>query len=248
MARVLAIVPFFGGTSSATHSLEETRLGYLEATVRSIEEQLGVVPVICQTADDKVRLPHNLPTPLRIPTDPIWLPYAACKWAQDWVYQAHNELEYVYYSEADQVLHMHDEDVLGFATDEQYVAPWRLDKVGPNGECELEGSAQIEIDGERYAIANGAHHIPRDGTEEDKWGVVDIHAQQQAFSGAWLATRAYFLRVPFRKMRVLPVEHASGFDVKSIGDCVKTAWVERFWIDHLSPRDRWAQPQESDTE
>jgi hypothetical protein len=234
MARVLAVVPFFGGTSSATHSLEETRLDYLTRTLDSLTE-LGWQATVYQTRKDKVDVPMSV----RLDIPPIHLPFAACVHAQ----KLGGDSEFVAYTEADQVWHLHDEDVLNQADDEQYVVPWRLDLVGPNGECESPGSAQIEMDGAMYAVANGGHRVPKDG---DQWGFIDFHAQQQAFAGAWLARRDLFGRIPFRRMTVLPVEHASGFDIKSIATAIRTTWVQRFWIDHLSPRDRWDTSLESD--
>lgn len=232
MVNVLAIIPFFGGSSTATHSLEETRKDYLARTIASINDQLGVAPRVYQAKTDKVDVPGST----RLDVDPIWLPWAACVNAQ----QASDEFDVIYVTEADQVLHVHDEDVLEIPNDTRYLAPWRLDMVGPNGECELGGGARYEIGDPpvEYSIANGSHHL----MQEAGWGVLPIHANQQAFSGAFFATRDYFRRIKFRKMRLLPVEHATGFDANAVGTCVKTEWLERCWVDHLSPRDRWQQP------
>jgi hypothetical protein len=233
---VLAIIPFFGGTSSATHSQEDTRMGDLEQTLESVEDA-GFVPITFQSDRDKVKLFGSI----RLDVDPIWLPYAACRYAQSnydvgGTYGWSPDLVYV--TEADQVLHMRDEKVLSIPNDTRYLAPWRLDLVDPEtGEGEMEGAAKYILDGKTYGISNGSHKVALHPNLHPM-GVVEQHAQQQAFSGAYLCTADFFRRIKFRKMRVLPVEHATGFDAKSTGTCVKTAEIERFFVDHLSPRDR----------
>jgi hypothetical protein len=234
MVKVTAIVPFFGGTSTATHSLEDTRLEYLRRTLESLEE-LGFDTYVYQAKKDKVDVPHSI----RLDIDPIWLPWAACVDAQRSL-EVDEHCDLVYVTEADQVLHVHDEGVYEIPNSRQYLAPWRLDMAGPNGECEVPTAARYEIGAVEYSIANGAHHLMK----EADWGVLPIHANQQAFSGCYFATLEYFFSIKFRKMRLLPVEHATGFDANAVGTCVKTQWLERCWVDHLSPRDRWQQSEQ----
>jgi formylglycine-generating enzyme required for sulfatase activity len=70
--------------------------------------------------------------------------------------------------------------------------------------------------GKKYAIANGAHRlVVHDADSLGPWGVVPQHAQQQSFSGCYFATPEFFSRIKFRKRRLLPVEHATGFDAKA---------------------------------
>ena len=229
-----AVVPFFGGTSTATHSLEDTRKEYLARTLDSLDA-LEIRYTVYQARKDKVKVGGSV----TLDIDPIWLPYAACVDLQRKLDDV--EVDLIYVTEADQVLHVHDENVYEIPTDTRYLAPWRLDMVGPNGECEVPTAARYEI-GEppvEYSIANGAHHL----MQAAGWGFLPIHANQQAFSGAYFATREYFKKIKFRKMRLLPVEHATGFDANAVGTCVKTEWLERCWVDHLSPRDRWQQPE-----
>ncbi len=228
---IQSVLPFFGGTSSATHSQEETRVSYLEQTVTSLLD-LGFETKVFQAKKDRVSILHLPVDVICLDVDPIWLPYAAATFEQET-----GRSDLVYVTEADQVLHVHDEQVFEIPNNKQYLTPWRLDLVGPNGECEIEGSPQYAIDGKTYSITNGAHHIPLEG---DQWSTVKIHGNQSAFSGAFLATREFFQWINFRKMRMLPVEHATGFDANATGTCVRTAWVDRCWIEHLSPRDRWA--------
>jgi hypothetical protein len=237
MVKVHAIVPFFGGTSTATHSLEDTRVDYLHRTLESLEEN-GITYTVFQSRKDKVDIRGAFgggSTLLDI--EPIWLPWAACTAVQRGYAGLAADVYYV--TEADQVLHVHDEDVYKIPDATHYLAPWRLDMVGPNGECEVQTAARYEIGDVEYSIANGAHHL----MQAAGWGVLPIHANQQAFSGAFFATREYFKKIKFRKMRLLPVEHATGFDANAVGTCVKTEWLERCWVDHLSPRDRWQQPE-----
>lgn len=225
-----AVVPFFGGTSTATHSLEETRLQYLEQTLASLDA-LGIGHTVYQSRKDKVKVKGSL----TLDIEPVWLPWAACVEMQSKLDDV--EVDLIYVTEADQVLHVHDEDVYEIPNSERYLAPWRLDMVGPNGECEVPTAARYDVGGVEYSIANGAHHL----MAQANWGVLEIHANQQAFSGCYFATPEYFSKIKFRKMRLLPVEHATGFDANAVGTCVKTDALERCWVDHLSPRDRWQQ-------
>lgn len=233
MVRILAVIPFFGGTSSASHSKEEMRLDYLAQTTASLTA-LDFDLQIVQAKKDPVEVPGGS---IRLDVDPIHLPWAACTAAQQSIVDSGTQ-KLVYVTEADQVLHVHDEDVYKIPDDTRYLAPWRLDMVGPNGEAELAGVQRVQVGDAEYSITNGGHHLRG---ENDPWGVLKIHANQQAFSGAFLCTADFFRRIKFRKMRVLPVEHATGFDANSTGDCVKTASVERCWLDHLSPREKWSE-------
>lgn len=225
LVRITALIPFFAGESSATHSKTETRLDYLRQTVESLRE-LGVVPFVFQTdREPSAKVSAGIE---HLRTDPVWLPYAACIRAQD---QFVNH-DLVLVTEADHVWHVADEAVFDIPNDKQYLAPWRLDLVGPNGEMENPGSPTHG----KYAIANGAHHLE---DVDDPWGVLPIYGNQAAFSGAFICTADFFKRIKFRKMRLLPVEHSTGFDANATGLCVKTATVDRCWVDHLSPRDRY---------
>ena len=227
--RVTALIPFFGGKSSATHSKTETRLDYLKKTIESIAE-LGWDFTVFQTKEDKVKVPESH----IIDVESIWLPYAmvdACH------HEGFIDLgDLVYVTEADQILHIADEDVFEIPNEERYLAPWRLDLVGPNGEAEYANGRYKLSSGEMYGITNGASLL---GKDYDPFDVIPVHSSQGSFSGAFLCTAGYFRRIKFRKMQNLPVEHATGLDAKSAGLCVKTANVERFYVDHLSPRERW---------
>jgi len=174
--------------------------------------------------------------------EPEWLPYRACTYMQERLANGW-KTDLVYVTEADQILWVADTDAFSIPNDSRYLAPWRLDLIGPNGECELPGAAEyVTRTGKKYSITNGAHKVALH-KGDTSWGVVEQHAQQQAFSGAYFATPEFFSRITFRKRRVLPVEHATGFDAKSTGLCVKTADIERCWVDHLSPRDRHPKPE-----
>lgn len=234
LLRVLAVVPFFGGVSSATHSKTETRLDYLAQTIESLKA-LHFDVWVYQAKRDTVVVPQRS---IRLDVDPTWLPVAACRHLQaEFKSLADIYASHIYVTEADQVLHLADEGVFDFCTDESYVAPWRLDLVGPNGECESPEGGKYGIDGTLYGIANGAGHLV--AAPEDPQGAIPVRSAQGSFSGAFLCTVEYFKRIKFRKMHNLPVEHATGFDAKSTGECFKTSQVERFYVDHLSPRDRW---------
>lgn len=243
--RIDAIIPFFAGTSSATHSTEDTRLDYLRQTLDSLAAY-DIRATVFVTKRDRALTQIELPVkPIVLDIEAEWLPWATCVRAQERLYDTRPDLIYV--TEADQILWVADTDVFSIPNDSRYLAPWRLDLIGPNGECELQGAAEyVTRTGKKYSITNGAHKAALH-KGDTHWGLVEQHAQQQAFSGAYFATPEFFSRITFRKRRVLPVEHATGFDAKSTGLCVKTADIERCWVDHLSPRDRFQitpDPQE----
>jgi hypothetical protein len=176
----------------------------------------------------------DVPGSIRLDVDPIWLPWALMTYIQSLDLKS----GLIYVTEADQVIHLADDGVYDFCTDTSYVAPWRLDLEGPNGECEFEESRRfVTADGTIYRISNGAGTL--DGAPNEPFGTIPIRSTQGAFSGAFLCTVEFFRKIKFRKALNLPVEHATGFDAKSTGKCLKTTHVERFWVDHLSPRDRW---------
>jgi len=229
--RKLAIVPFFGGTSSATHSKIETRLDYLAKTLESLRE-IGFDPLVYQAKSDKVAVEGSK----RLNIEPIWLPWATCTDVK--AFLSHDCLVLV--TEADHVWHVSDEAVWEIPNKSQYLAPWRLDLVGPQGEMENPGSPTYKVNGKEYAIANGAHHLV---DSDDPFGIIPVHGNQSAFSGAFVATSEFFKLIKFRKRHLLPVEHATGFDANATGLCVKTVSVNRCWIDHLSPRDRYQSPE-----
>lgn len=241
--RIHAVIPFFGGSSSATHSQEETRFDYLEQTLDSLAAY-GITPNIFVTRRDKTAPWEKLANPRVeiLDIEPEWLPWAACTY-----WQRHGKVgDLVYVTEADQILWVADTDVFSIPNSSRYLAPWRLDLIGPNGECELPGAAEyVTRTGKRYSITNGAHKAALN-KGDIHFGVVEQHAQQQAFSGAYFAAPEFFSLIKFRKRRILPVEHATGFDAKSTGLCVKTADIERCWVDHLSPRDRWTTTEQEE--
>jgi len=240
--RIDAVIPFFAGTSAATHSSEDTRLDYLQQTLDSLAAY-DITSHVFVTKRDRGLADLILSVqPMVLDIQPEWLPWAACTyWQKE---GARGDLVYV--TEADQVLWVADTDVFSIPNDSRYLAPWRLDLVGPNGECEMpEGAKYVTRTGRQYSISNGAHRlVAHDVDKLGPYTVIPQHAQQQAFSGAYFATPEFFSRIKFRKRRVLPVEHATGFDAKAIGLCVKTSDVERLWVDHLSPRDRHQPPKE----
>jgi len=245
--QIEAVIPFFAGTSSATHSVEDTRLDYLQQTLDSLSAY-GIEPNVFVTKRDKRIADLIIPVkPEVLDVEPEWLPWAACTRMQQWLAQDQSP-DLIYVTEADQILWVADTDVFNIPNGSRYLAPWRLDLVGPNGECELPDAAKyVTRTGKTYSISNGAHRlVAHDAPNLDKfYGVIPQHAQQQAFSGAYFATPEFFSRIKFRKRRVLPVEHATGFDAKATGECVKTADVERLWVDHLSPRDRFQPIEET---
>lgn len=223
MADVAAYVPFFGGRSSAAHSKEESRLADLEATVESVRQTFGVEPTVVQWKKDRVDVPGSV----RLKFDnPVWLPYHTVQHALK------ETSEFVYYTEADQIVSLEDSGVFDRCTEDSYVAPWRLAEIPPGMMFE-DDVMQHQIDGVRYSVSSGGS-VPRG---DDPAGFIEFCSSKGSFSGAWLARRDFLRRVKWRRMHVLPVEHTSGFDLLTAGHCYRTARLERFWINHLSARE-----------
>lgn len=242
--RIDAVIPFFGGSSVATHSREDTRWDYLQQTLDSLAAY-DIRPHIFVSRRDKSDSAARLADrAFRLDIEPEWLPWAACSLAQQSIAP---KTDLVYVTEADQILWVADTDVFSIPNSTRYLAPWRLDLVGPNGECELpDGPKYVTRTGKQYSITNGAHRLVAHDAANNPFTVIPQHAQQQAFSGCYFAAPEFFGRIKFRKRRVLPVEHATGFDAKSTGLCVKTSDVERCWVEHLSPLDRHPQPEQEE--
>jgi hypothetical protein len=211
MKRV-ALIPYFGGTSTATHSRTDTRRSYLDQTIGSLDG-FDVIVGVCRQEDVDGVL---------VEAKPEWLPAVFFKWAQENV-----DADLVYVTEADHILTL-DPTLLAVPDDQNYLVPHRLNEIGPEGQGR--GTHQeIFLNGVEYQAPNG---LP-EGEDE----FYRPSSLVPCFGGAFLATLALFRRINFRLNDGSPVECATGFDVYQVGECLKTTAVERFWVEHLSSRE-----------
>lgn len=231
--RVLGLVPYFSGTSSATNSAMDTRRQYLEATVESLWGFCDDVIVgTCQEEFDV----HDLGlSEHRIEDDiaPEWLPTALLREIKH--EEGVDDYDLFYVTEADQVLHI-DHSILPFIRNIRYLVPHRMEKAYKG--VVAEWSREVEIDGELWYSANGTSPKGRPGFEGDFYKVPphrnSMGLNPHKFGGAFLAGKQLFMGTPFEFAYVFPVEHATGLDIAESGQTWKTMEYGRFWVEHLS--------------
>jgi hypothetical protein len=127
--RRIALIPYFGGTSSATHSRTDTRCGYLDQTIQSLDG-FGVIVGVCREED------HG---DVLIESTPEWLPARFMRWAQ-----LNLDADLVYVTEADQILTL-DPALLTVPNERDYLVPHRLNA----------GGQEIVVNGVEYGVPNG---------------------------------------------------------------------------------------------
>jgi hypothetical protein len=127
--RQIALIPYFGGTSSATHSRTDTRRGYLDQTISSLDG-FKVLVGVCREEDDGDVL---------IESKPEWLPAKFMRWAQ-----LNLDADLVYVTEADQILTL-DPALLTVPNERDYLVPHRLNA----------GGSEIVVNGVGYLAPNG---------------------------------------------------------------------------------------------
>ncbi len=209
---VKALIPYFDGISSATHSSTSTRLEYLNRTIDSIQA-LGWEVIV-----------GNIDRPfigdfetVTIDCDPIFLPAELLKYAQE-----HVSADYFYVSEADQVVTF-NKDFLRNIQKSNYLVPHRLEETP---KLVLGGFFH---DSRNFAAMNG---LPTGG-----FAPYRAKTEREGFAGAFLCSEYLFRKVDFTFSEDLPVEHSTGLDIFAAGKCFKTGDVRDFWVDHLSGRD-----------
>jgi hypothetical protein len=128
----LALVPYFGGISTATHSRTDTRRDYLEQTLKSLAG-FDVIVGVCRIE------PVWLDDVVWLDTKPEWLPAKFMRWAQ-----LNLDADLVYVTEADQILTL-DPALLTVPNERDYLVPHRLNA----------GGSEIVVNGVGYLAPNG---------------------------------------------------------------------------------------------
>lgn len=223
--RVLGLVPYFSGTSTATHSAEDTRRQYLEACIDSLWKLCDEVIVgIVQEEPDTEDL--SLSTRLVAETPPEYLPTAFLRMMKG--EEGIGDYDLVYYTEADQVLHI-TKKVAQFPRNIRYLVPHRMEEVVQG--VGRERGERFKFNHVEYVICNGKAR-PHHGGDFYK-----PLTKTEAFGGAWLASRNLYLGTDFKYFPVLPVEQASGFNIADAGTPWKTQDYRAFWVEHLSGKE-----------
>lgn len=230
--KVLGLVPYFSGTSSATNSAEDTRRQYLEATVESLWGICDEIIVgTCQEEFDVNDIPEVTEYRVAEETPPEWLPAALLREIKR--QEGVDQYDLFYVTEADQVLHI-DKALLDFPRNIRYLVPHRMEELyedvgGDRGEGFL-------YDERKFVIANGRSPAGRPGFPQD--GLYKPReAKFNRFGGAFLAHRWLFMGTDFVFSWTLPVEHATGLDIAESGVAWKTMQYDGFWVEHLSGRE-----------
>ncbi len=130
---IKALIPYFDGVSSATHSSTSTRLEYLNRTIDSIQALGWDV---------------HVGTVEQLGCDPVHLPAALLNWAQE-----NLEGDFFYVTEADQVVKF-EKSFLKYVKGNDYLVPHRLEETP---RLVLGGFFH---DSRNFASING---LPRDG-------------------------------------------------------------------------------------
>lgn len=219
---ITVLIPFFGGTSTATNSAAGNRGRYLQRTLETVRPiSASIVIGVCNDQDARIH-----PNTLRLACPPEHLASALCRWGQRHVTSSH-----VYVTEADQALHF-DPRVLGLADETHYLVPHRLEQVHEHPTGTLLGSdrgACVKYNGKLWVLPNGQ---PPDG-----WGGGSSYEPEDridAFGGAFFAATGLFRQVDFADSEEYPVEHATGFRIHEAGTCLKTRMWRWFFVEHLS--------------
>lgn len=214
---VTALIPYYGGQSKAAPSDAANRPGYLLETIGSLR---GFADRIIWASDADS---HRFPNPgrdaelIQFDCEPRYIPANLMRWAQE-----NAETDFVYVTEADQVLHI-DPAVMSRATGTDYLVPHRLERLCGDGG---RGRGEVVTDnGTEYVLANGSPS--GDGfyhPGNSPWN----------FGGGFLAPRELFRSVTFADSPVFPVESATGHHIAAAGHALKTSDWKAFWVNHLS--------------
>lgn len=227
---LLSIIPYFGGDSTAAHSLKETRLEYLFKTYDSlINISDKIIISVCIPEDLEIVKTFNFNCEIynMQGADPIFLPFFTVAHLQNKI-----EYEYIYYTEADQILYVKDKDKIFNQLDKNvYIVPQRLEKIY-NGVGANRGE-NVRFKDSTYAVINKTGNSrPYEQAPEFYVNVT----KEDAFGGCFLCHRDLFNRVQFNMSNSLPIEHTSGFDMFNTPGalCLKTNNIYDFFTDHLS--------------
>jgi len=213
---ITALVPYYGGQSTAAPSSAGNRPGYLLQTLASLTG--FATQVFAGLAAHDTNVPEGSYTPVYLDCEPKFLPATLMRWAQK---QAPGDLFYA--TEADQVLH-YDPAVIKAVTGDIYLVPHRLEQLGPAGQGAHRGDV-VTYDGRHWVFANGS---------PEGEGYYHPRGSPANFGGGFLATRELFTNTTFIDSDDSPVEHATGHCMSWVGYPQKTSSWQQFWVEHLS--------------
>lgn len=228
----MALIPYFGGESTAVHAHRMTNIVYYMKTLQSMRKNFTRVVTFVQN-DHDLKLLSLLPgTPevIKIECEPIFLPIYALRHVQ--ANRKDFRFKYIFYTEADHILYTNClTDIAEQLDKATYIMPWRFTRIHPfvtYPTVKVEETCPVtRFDGKTYEIR---HYVKkkRDGR------FVTITNMARAFSGCWLAKRNLFMQSEFKKSDGLPIEHAcfSLFDEKR--QALRTYDPYEFFVDHLS--------------
>ena len=217
--QITALIPYFGGSSSAAPSKADNRPGYLLKTIASLEG-FALDDLVVGLHVDDTNVPDIDCSTIRIAGEPRFLPANLMRWGQ-----ANVASDYVYVTEADQVL-QYNPAVLNFVEGVNYLVPHRLEQIGPKG-----GGADRGLN---VTWDNRPWCLPA-GTPPATESLVHLAiGSPYYFGGGFLATKELFLSTNFIDSANSPVEHATGFNIATHGCPLKaTAWQD-FFVEHMS--------------
>jgi len=222
----LAIIPYFGGNSRASHSVQDNRLSDLKQCFESIvcEAHIKIFVANKEDLDTVNDLRIEAEVILLKGIDPIFLPAEACK-----LQQSLNSIEmwdYILVTEADQEYFADWEKIDSKLDDTTYVSPHRLEQL-PEGM--VSNRPTVIKDDVAYSCPNSS--VQKDDVHE--WYTPSDKIQ--AFGGGFYCTISKFNSIKFSNSSDLPIEHTTGFNAFSSGGCLKTTDITGyFYVVHLS--------------
>jgi hypothetical protein len=221
--RLLAIIPYFGGDSSAAPSKVELRPLYLKKCIQSIRSQpVKKITILVYVTNKKdFNLVKSLKCePIMIPEieHPKFLPYEAVTETQELLAKLNGKNSYILVTEADQMWTINWDLAQERLYGNNYFSPLRLEEI-----YKTQGSARgqnVALQGSTWAIINSdglnyPHHRNKINT----------------FGGGFLCTHDAFMNIHFQKSDALPVEHITGFSPFA---CLKCEMGTGTYVLHLS--------------
>lgn len=226
MPSVLSILPFFGGKDPV--ALEQ-RLDYLARSVLSVRQNFGssILVGVCDRADEELVKRLDCQTCL-LPSISMLLPAALVAMVQ----RAALPFEYLYYSEGDQIVHFNPSiDLFALLDHESYVAPHRFEKL--YHEWGADRGVVLEYNGDRYVAVN--NQLDKTPVRSKFYNCSEPFS---AFGGAYLCSKDLFSKIEPTFTTLLPIEHASGFDIFDVARFkLKSVDFFDFFVEHLSGYD-----------
>jgi hypothetical protein len=241
MKSSLGIIPFFAGESVGKHSSSSTTLVYFMKTYRSLEKYLEQIKIFVQNEPDYklIKAINSEADVTLIDCKPVWLPI-------DCLIKLQGEKDlpnFIYYTEADQVLYIRDvQRLTEYANSSNYIPPYRLDRLmKPLRKFSKQELENLHTTGKGKIVEfNDWPYVIRfyeDNKKQDKI-VHHVERRNDAFSGAWFATREAFIKIAFRRMNYLPIEQAC-LSVFSSLDNLRFNNIFDFFIEHLSGQEKY---------